>query len=140
MPQSGMHMQGQHGVGQTGIYGTTYGPNAASQILKDVIQMDLGQFKLEFINGRWKEQDQKMTTAKTIEDENRELNAKIRGLNSENNMLKYRNEVLMQMLTVAKLDLEKYNAMKEDAVYNTGDFGAGGWGYTGAPNALPPTT
>ena len=42
--------------------------------------------------------DQKHTTAQTVEDENRELHGKIRSLNSENNMLKYRNEVLMQMV------------------------------------------
>ena len=42
--------------------------------------------------------DQKHSTAQTVEDENRELHGKIRALNSENNMLKYRNEVLMQMV------------------------------------------
>ena len=88
-------------------------------LANDKLKMDLGHFKLEFINGRWKEQgvpctrrvclpdpplkirasDQKHSTAQTVEDENRELHGKIRTLNSENNMLKYRNEVLMQMVS-----------------------------------------
>ena len=37
--------------------------------------------------------------AQTIEEENRSLHQRLTKLSSENNMLKYRNEVLMQMVT-----------------------------------------
>jgi len=43
------------------------------------------------------------------------LQAKVAQKRSENNMIKYRNELLMQMLTCAQMDLERYETELEFA-------------------------
>eukprot|EP00657_Telonema_sp_P-1_P001714 TRINITY_DN14384_c0_g1_i1.p1 TRINITY_DN14384_c0_g1~~TRINITY_DN14384_c0_g1_i1.p1 ORF type:complete len:126 (-),score=22.52 TRINITY_DN14384_c0_g1_i1:50-427(-) len=89
----------------------------------DPVQLDLGMVRVKFVNGRWMEESATaMGATQTVEEENRDLHQRLTKLSSENNMLKYRNEVLMQMLTVARLDLEKYQKVQEDALYNGGGF------------------
>eukprot|EP00656_Telonema_subtile_P023292 TRINITY_DN2468_c0_g2_i1.p2 TRINITY_DN2468_c0_g2~~TRINITY_DN2468_c0_g2_i1.p2 ORF type:complete len:133 (+),score=33.27 TRINITY_DN2468_c0_g2_i1:173-571(+) len=90
----------------------------------DPVSLDLGMVRVKFVNGRWVEESTNMMgAAQTVEEENRDLHQRLTKMSSENNMLKYRNEVLMQMLTVARLDLEKYQKVQEDALYSTGGFG-----------------
>ena len=139
------------------------------------VSLDLGTIQVKFVNGRWVEGTRcwmrsvsgRMSVrmlagnlnpmegrALTVEEENRELHQRLTKLSSENNMLKYRNEVLMQMvcpraaahltvcclqLTVARLDLEKFqkvhgelwycvgcvcdSLVADDALYTTGGYG-----------------
>ena len=83
------------------------------------VSLDLGTIQVKFVNGRWVEGTSLLDEvsqwsndlcmlagnlnpmegrALTVEEENRELHQRLTKLSSENNMLKYRNEVLMQMV------------------------------------------
>merc|ERR1711935_661937 len=64
------------------------------------VSLDLGTIQVKFVNGRWVEGNLNPMEGRalTVEEENRELHQRLTKLSSENNMLKYRNEVLMQMV------------------------------------------
>eukprot|EP00656_Telonema_subtile_P055524 TRINITY_DN8627_c0_g1_i2.p1 TRINITY_DN8627_c0_g1~~TRINITY_DN8627_c0_g1_i2.p1 ORF type:complete len:110 (+),score=25.06 TRINITY_DN8627_c0_g1_i2:127-456(+) len=80
------------------------------QVTKLPIYLDVGHAKLQFLNGKWSDYGGDDVN---VMEEIEALKFQLKQANAENEALKARQDVLMDMAATAQLDLEKYDSFKD---------------------------